>query len=158
MIDDPYRVLGLRPGASDEEVRRAYRALAKKYHPDMNPGDARAAEKMNEINAAYDQIKNPPQTTTRPEYSDPFAGWSRQQQTSREGEADAVRAARSWVRVQEFAEALRTLALEDRDYTVPAAAALADMFKQDNPKFNRSKFFEAINQGVTHVPSHRPTR
>lgn len=59
---------------------------------------------------------------------------------------------------EKVAEALRTLALEDRDYTVPAAAALADMFKQDNPKFNRSKFFEAINQGVTHVPSHRPTR
>ena len=47
---------------------------------------------------------------------------------------------------EKVAEALRTLALEDRDYTVPAAAALADMFKQDNPKFNRSKFFEAINQ------------
>ena len=37
MIDDPYSVLGLTPDASDEEVKRAYRALAKKYHPDMNP-------------------------------------------------------------------------------------------------------------------------
>ena len=56
MIDDPYSVLGLTPDASDEEVKRAYRALAKKYHPDMNPGDAHAAEMMNKINAAYDQI------------------------------------------------------------------------------------------------------
>ena len=59
MIDDPYSVLGLTPDASDEEVKRAYRALAKKYHPDMNPGDQHAAEMMNQINAAYDQIKNP---------------------------------------------------------------------------------------------------
>ena len=59
MIDDPYSVLGLTPDATDEEVKRAYRALAKKYHPDMNPGDPHAAEMMNKINAAYDQIKNP---------------------------------------------------------------------------------------------------
>ena len=52
MIDDPYSVLGLTPDASDEEVKRAYRALAKKYHPDMNPGDQHAAEMMNQINAA----------------------------------------------------------------------------------------------------------
>ena len=37
MIDDPYSVLGLTPDASDEEVKRAYRALAKKYHPDKPP-------------------------------------------------------------------------------------------------------------------------
>ncbi len=58
MIENPYKVLGLEPGAGDEEVTRAYRTLAKKYHPDLNPGDAAAAEKMSEINAAYDMIKN----------------------------------------------------------------------------------------------------
>ena len=59
MVSDPYKVLGLSPGASDEEVKAAYRKLAKKYHPDLNPGNERAAARMNEINAAYDQIKNP---------------------------------------------------------------------------------------------------
>ena len=58
MNRDPYQVLGVSPGASDEEVTKAYRKLAKKYHPDLNPGDEAAAAKMSEINAAYDQIKN----------------------------------------------------------------------------------------------------
>ena len=58
-MNDPYSVLGVSPNASDEEVKAAYRKLAKKYHPDLNPGDENAARKMNEINAAYDQIKNP---------------------------------------------------------------------------------------------------
>ena len=59
MVSDPYKVLGLSPDASDEEVKAAYRKLAKKYHPDLNPGNERAAARMNEINAAYEQIKNP---------------------------------------------------------------------------------------------------
>ncbi|MBQ7801276.1 MAG: J domain-containing protein [Oscillospiraceae bacterium] len=58
-MDDPYKVLGVSPDASDEEIKRAYRRLAKKYHPDLNPGDQVAAKKMQEVNAAYEQIKNP---------------------------------------------------------------------------------------------------
>ena len=58
MIQDPYRVLGLEPGASDDEVKAAYRRLAKKYHPDVNGGSPEAEAKMKEINAAYSQIMN----------------------------------------------------------------------------------------------------
>ncbi len=58
MITDPYKVLGVSKDASEEEITKAYRKLAKKYHPDLNPGDAAAAEKMSEINAAYDMIKS----------------------------------------------------------------------------------------------------
>lgn len=108
MIDDPYRVLGLTPDATDEEVKRAYRTLAKKYHPDMNPGDPHAAEMMNKINAAYDQIKNPQpqQTTTRPDYADPFAGWYRQ---SEQQTGDPVESARRWIFMRDYSSALRAL-------------------------------------------------
>lgn len=59
MIEDPYKVLGVSPDASDDEIKRAYRRLAKKYHPDLNPGDQEAARMMQQVNAAYEQIKNP---------------------------------------------------------------------------------------------------
>ena len=51
-MNDPYSVLGVSKNASEDEIKRAYRQLAKKYHPDLNPGDPEAARKMNEINAA----------------------------------------------------------------------------------------------------------
>ena len=60
-MNDPYQILGVLPDASEEEIKKAYRRLAKKYHPDLNPGDAEAARKMQQINAAYGQIQNPGQ-------------------------------------------------------------------------------------------------
>lgn len=55
-MNDPYQVLGVSPSASDDEVKAAYRALAKKYHPDRNNGSPEAEKKMMQINDAYAQI------------------------------------------------------------------------------------------------------
>ena len=58
-MNDPYKVLNVSPSASDEEVKKAYRDLARKYHPDNyhdNPLADLAQEKMKEINEAYDTI------------------------------------------------------------------------------------------------------
>ena len=57
MIMDPYTELGVNPDASEEEIKSAYRTLAKKYHPDANPLEENAAEKMNRINAAYAMLR-----------------------------------------------------------------------------------------------------
>jgi len=59
-MQNPYEILGVSPNCTEEELKSAYRKLAKQYHPDLHPGDENAARRMNEINAAYEQIKNPP--------------------------------------------------------------------------------------------------
>ncbi|MBR0462373.1 MAG: J domain-containing protein [Erysipelotrichaceae bacterium] len=71
-MKDPYSVLGVSKDASEDEIKEAYRKLAKKYHPDLNPGDEAAAARMQEVNAAYDQIKNPSANQQNP-YADPGA-------------------------------------------------------------------------------------
>ena len=120
MVSDPYKVLGLSPGASDEEVKAAYRKLAKKYHPDLNPGNQRAADRMNEINAAYEQIKNPQQQDGPYSYnsggysysSRTYDGWGDSYSANQgyeSAERNEMKAARNFIRARQFAQAVNAL-------------------------------------------------
>ncbi len=132
MVQDPYSVLGVSRDATDDEIKAAYRRLAKKYHPDLNPGDAEAARKMNEVNAAYEQIKNPqPEQPgygaygrydtqsgygSQSDYDDfwgfggfgGFGGYGQQQQR-RQYTSTEFQAADHFIRNGEYADALRLL-------------------------------------------------
>lgn len=55
-MQDPYSVLGISPSASEDEIKKAYRSMARKYHPDVNGGSAQAEQKMKEVNEAYSTI------------------------------------------------------------------------------------------------------
>jgi molecular chaperone DnaJ len=78
-----YSILGIRVGAAQKEVRKAYRRLAMKYHPDLNPKDPEAEEKFKEIQQAYEALseekrirKNVPVAAHRGGYNDPFSDFS----------------------------------------------------------------------------------
>jgi len=58
-MDNPYDILGVSPKASDEEIQKAYRALAKKHHPDLHPNDKEAEARFKEVSAAYSLLSNP---------------------------------------------------------------------------------------------------
>ena len=146
MVQDPYKVLGLAPDASDEEVKKAYRELAKKYHPDLHPGDEEAAREMNDINTAYDQIKsgNIPSASSGPyayqgqsqngaqqDYSGwtNWYGWAGQQ--TQQTERSEYTAAKNFIRNGLYREALNALSgvpIPERDGKWYYLSAGANMY------------------------------
>ena len=118
---DPYQVLGVDRNATDEEIKRAYRRLAKQYHPDANPGDEYAAKKMQEINDAYDRIKNPEKNQGAASggqgYNpygqsygyDPFRGYYQRQSYGQKYADSHLQAAWNYILYRRYREALNVL-------------------------------------------------
>lgn len=113
---DPYEVLGVDRNASDEEIKKAYRKLAKQYHPDANPNNPEAAKKMQQINAAYDQIKNPDKFQGQRQGGyNPYGGYGSYggyggYQDSRSEHQDTYQqAAYNYIRYRRYREALNVL-------------------------------------------------
>ena len=107
-MTDPYKVLGVSPDASDEEIKKAYRRLAKRYHPDRNPGDTEAAKKMQEVNAAYEQIKNPEKAQNQ----GPYGQWGGYDPYGQQGSASysqILNAAYQYITFHRYYQALQVL-------------------------------------------------
>jgi molecular chaperone DnaJ len=73
---DYYKTLGVGKGASDEEIKKAYRKLARRYHPDRNPGDKQAEEKFKEISQAHDVLSDPEKRKAYDRGQGPLGGFT----------------------------------------------------------------------------------
>jgi molecular chaperone DnaJ len=69
---DYYKILGVGKNASDEEIKKAYRKLARQYHPDRNPGDKKAEERFKEISQAHDVLSDPDKRKSYDRGTGPF--------------------------------------------------------------------------------------
>lgn len=75
-MKDYYAILGVGRDASEKEIKSAYKRLAKKYHPDLNPRDKIAEEKFKEVNEAYDVLSDPVKRKNYDTYGDPRGGFN----------------------------------------------------------------------------------
>lgn len=77
---DYYAILGVPRNATEKEIKQAYRRLARKYHPDVNPGDKSAEEKFKEISEAYEVLSDPEKRAKYDQYGEMWKYYSEQQQ------------------------------------------------------------------------------
>lgn len=164
-MSDPYQVLGLNSSATEEEVKKAYKTLAKKYHPDVTGNDPSAAKKMQEINAAYDAIINHKSDSSY-RSSGYYDSWHNTTDSD-EGESNELKAAAAYINARHFKEALNALSsvkAEDRNgrwyyyssvakyYSGDTSGAYADIseaIKREPGNYVYQNFFDRLRTGRT---------
>ncbi|MFM8953390.1 MAG: DnaJ domain-containing protein, partial [Planctomycetaceae bacterium] len=87
MADDHYQTLGVPRTASAEDIRKAYRELARKYHPDLHPDDDAAKEKFKKVQAAFDVLNDPSKREMYDRYGSSCEGVGGPRQPGRSGES-----------------------------------------------------------------------
>lgn len=139
---DPYRVLGVQRGASEDEIKKAYRTLSRKYHPDANinnPNKAEAEERFKEIQAAYNQIMDERQNGT---YSSGYGGYGYNNTYSssyNDTSSVEMQAAANYINARQFVAAMNVL------YSIP-----------ENNRDGRWYFFAAVaSQGLGNIMDAR---
>ena len=72
---DYYKILGVERSATQDEIKKAYRKLAMKYHPDKNPGDKKAEEKFKDINEAHEVLSDPKKRARFDQLGESYSRW-----------------------------------------------------------------------------------
>lgn len=142
-MSDPYSVLGITRNSTDDEVKKAYRNMCRKYHPDKNPGNKAAEDMFKVVQEAYDQImderKNGYSSTSSGGYSYGYGGGAGYgtggygygnpggQQTYTSAEASYYQAAANYINSRHYTEAINTLSnIKDRNAQWYYLSALAN--------------------------------
>lgn len=112
-MQDPYRILGVSPSATDDEVKKAYRALAKKYHPDVNNGSPEAEARMKEVNEAYASVmkmrKEGGSYNTGNSYSGGYGSYGASGYSGGYNANPRMQAVRNYIHARHFQEAMHIL-------------------------------------------------
>ncbi len=138
MIHDPYSVLGVKRGASDREIKKAYRDLSRKYHPDSYANrpaaeQEQAAEKFKQIQEAYNQIVNGQADGAAGGYGyGPFGGTQGRQSYTEEDQH--LMAAMNYIRARKYNEAINVLnGMDNRGGRWYFLSSVANMGLGNNP-------------------------